>query len=247
MRLFLKLKTEFYTLLVALYILLTPLLVFAADVCSTVHNLSVSGPGPVKATTETQTCKFCHTPHNADPAYPLWNHQPSAVQNYINYWSPTLKSYSSAADAPPIDGVSKLCLGCHDGTIALGALVVKEETVQTVPEYMTVGMKGYLGTDLSGGHPISIVYDQALVNLRNSDPNIMHLNWPISDRDVKLYPTQGGYGVQCISCHEYPCQNKWGASAPPSAPPCWQKATYDEVCLVCHDISLPVSTPGAGH
>jgi hypothetical protein len=241
MRLNLKENTTFCILCVIVYIFFMPYSGFAG-VGKTKHNLSVSGTGSAKATTEKEICKFCHTPHNASPAYPLWNHQLSAVQTYTNYWSPTLKSYSSAADAPPIDGISKLCLGCHDGTVALGALVNKGETVETVPETLTFGMEGYLGTDLSGGHPISIIFDSPLVTQRNSDPNILHLNWPITDKDVKLYPTQGGSGVQCTSCHD-----PHGGRGVAGAPPFWQKPTYDEVCLVCHNISLPVSTPGAGH
>ncbi len=219
------------------FILLTPLLVFAG-VGATKHNLSVSGPGPAKATNETEICKFCHTPHNSDPAYPLWNHQPSAVEHYTNYWSPTLRSYSSPEGAPPIDGFSKLCLGCHDGTVALGALINHAELVDTVPDALTFGMEGYLGTDLSGGHPLSIIFDQALVTKRNSEADLLHLNWPITDKDVKLYPTQGGRGVQCTSCHD-PHGGKGGADAPPF----WRKQNYDDVCLVCHNISVP----GIGH
>ncbi len=37
------------------------------------HNLSTSGPGPVKATTTTEICIFCHTPHNSNPTAPLWS------------------------------------------------------------------------------------------------------------------------------------------------------------------------------
>ena len=33
-----------------------------ADIRSTKHNLSVSGPGSVKATTETEICIFCGNP-----------------------------------------------------------------------------------------------------------------------------------------------------------------------------------------
>ncbi len=218
-----------------------------AGIVNTKHNLSASGPGTIKAVRETEICKFCHTPHNAEPAYPLWNHELSAVENYINYWSPTLKSYPQGG-APPIDGFSKLCLSCHDGTIALGALVNRGEEVEmvTIPgavEFgkLRPGAAGYLGTDLSGGHPISIIYDAALVAARNTDPLLMPLNLPsspLNDPDVKLYPTQGSMGVQCPSCHD-----PHGSKAPPSGPPLWRKATYDEVCLVCHNISIP----GVGH
>ena len=43
------------------------------SVVNTVHNLSVSGPGTVRATSETEVCIFCHTPHNSKPMSPLWN------------------------------------------------------------------------------------------------------------------------------------------------------------------------------
>jgi len=221
----------------AAYIFLIPLTVFAG-VGNTKHNLSVSGPGPSQATSETGICIFCHTPHNASPGTPLWNHELSPFPDYINYWSPTLKSYASAEDAPPIDGFSKLCLSCHDGTVALGALINRGETVETVPDYITYGMEGYIGTDLSGGHPISIVFDESLVTSRNADMELLLLNWPITDKDVKLYPTQGGKGVQCSSCHD-----PHGGKGDSEAPPFWQKKTYDEVCLICHN----AAQPGIGH
>ena len=205
----------------------------SAGILNTKHNLSVSGPGEVTAISETEICIFCHTPHNAYPVTPLWNHELSTVENYINYWSPTLKSYASQAEAPPIDGFSKLCLSCHDGTIAIGSVSSRDMPIDTTADYLDIGLPGYLGTDLSGGHPISIVFDTALVNLRNQDPSIMHLNWPINDPDVKLYPTQGRqYGVQCTSCHDA-CG---GGKGDPGAPPFWRKSTHDDVCLVCHDI-----------
>jgi predicted CXXCH cytochrome family protein len=210
-----------------------------AGISTSKHNLSVSGPGPIRAVSETQICIFCHTPHNASPAGPLWSHAPSAAASYTNYWSPTLKSYASQAEAPPIDGFSKLCLGCHDGTIALGAVISRQEDIQMVTIAGVVdptgkllpGAAGYMGTDLSGHHPISIVFNQALATQRNADPFLMPLKWPITDPDVKLYPTQSGYGVQCTSCHE-----PHGAKGGVGAPPFWQKATYDDVCLVCHEL-----------
>ena len=217
-----------------------------AGVSNTKHNLSVSGPGTVKASVETQVCIFCHTPHNGNPAYPLWNHQISSVQNYTNYWSSTLQAYDSEATAPPIDGFSRLCLSCHDGTVALGAITGSlRGTIDmvTIPNTVESGMlrpgaTGYLGTDLSGGHPISFIFDTSLVIRRNSDPSLMHLKWPIIDPDVKLYPTQGGYGVQCTSCHD-----PHGGYQGINNPPFWRKATHDEVCLVCHDIV----SQGGGH
>jgi hypothetical protein len=202
----------------------------------TKHNLSVSGTKVVRAVSETQICIFCHTPHNSSPVQPLWNHELSAVVNYINYTSPTLQSYGEG-DAPPIDGYSKLCLSCHDGTVAIGSVVSRSDEIMMVTvsgviyEGKLVGGPGYLGTDLSGGHPISIIFDEALANKRNSaEPPLSRLKWPIIDPDIKLHPTHNGYGVQCTSCHD-PHANK----AAGGWPPFWHKATHDEVCMVCHE------------
>ncbi len=222
-----------------MFILIFIPLLAIAGIVGTKHDLSITGPGPVKAVSETQICVFCHTPHNAKPSYPLWNHEVTAVQNYINYWSPTLKSYPSRELAPPIDGFSRLCLSCHDGTVAIGAVIASPLRGGIVEDIEMVGVTGgklrpdspaYLGTDLSGGHPISIIFNDILVFRRNSETSFNHLNFPIRDRDVKLYRTQGGFnGVQCPSCHD-----PHGGKGGPGAPPFWRKTTFNEVCLVCH-------------
>jgi len=63
-----------------------------ADMINTKHNLSFTGPGTIKATTETQICVFCHTPHGANlDQPPLWNRTLSTA-NYTPYTSPSLQS-----------------------------------------------------------------------------------------------------------------------------------------------------------
>jgi hypothetical protein len=216
---------------------------YASGIINTKHNLSVSGTGVVTSK-ESQICIFCHTPHNANPASPLWNHELSSVENYTNFWSPTLQSYKSEAEAPAIDGFSKLCLGCHDGTVALGAIVTRDNEIETVPDIMSSGLNGYIGTDLSGTHPVSIIFNDAL-RIKRDDAQkdnpikFMLLNPPPlmfrdhkkgGDQEVFLYPTQGNQpGVQCTSCHD-----PHGGVGGPDAPPFWRKPTHDEVCEVCH-------------
>lgn len=215
-------------------LILIPMLALAG-IRDTKHNLSVSGPGPIKAVAETQLCIFCHTPHNSYPSGPLWNHDPSAQTNYINYWSETLKAYTyEQAQAYPVDGFSKLCLGCHDGTIALGAVKSRQADIEMVTISGVIeggrllsGAAGYLGTDLSGGHPISFVFDEELKNKRNAEGSLMRLKWPIDDPQVKL---DSSSKVQCTACHD-----PHGSMATEGWPPFWNKATYDEVCQVCHE------------
>jgi len=234
------------------FLLVLMLLLAFGGVINTKHNLSVSGPGTIKSTSESEICIFCHIPHNANPAYPLWNHDISFV-NYTSYWSNTLQSYSSRQAAPSIDGFSQLCLGCHDGTIALGAIGGRpnsikfsgdarnpKDPVERLGQRLKVGDYGYLGTDLSGGHPISIKFDKALADLRNADPNLNHLIWPINDPEgyVKLYPTHNGYGVQCTSCHD-----PHGGRGASGEPPFWQKIHYHDVCCACHVCDLNATPP----
>src|SRR5215471_15264493 len=49
----------------------------ADTILGTKHDLSVSGPGPIKAVSESEVCLFCHAPHNGTGETPLWNHDMS--------------------------------------------------------------------------------------------------------------------------------------------------------------------------
>ena len=80
-----------------------------------------------------------------------------------------MKAYPSAGAAPQPDGASKLCLSCHDGTIALGAVGGRTTPIAVSGgPTMPTTAPGYLGTDLSGSHPISFVYDNALAVAHNA-------------------------------------------------------------------------------
>jgi len=161
------------------------------------HNLSATGPGDVRAATEQEVCIFCHTPHNASPIQPLWNRN-LPVSAYTIY-------SSNALDARPGQptGASKMCLSCHDGTIALGSVVSRDEIIQMALGITTLPPgSSNLGTDLSDDHPISFRFDSSLVA---KDP---HLVPPSQLPDsVRLDANQE---LQCTSCHE-PHNNVYGS------------------------------------
>lgn len=163
---------------------------FGESIIDTKHNLSVTGPGPVKSTTEEEICIFCHTPHNARRDIPyLWNRQDSTV-NYTPYQSSTL--YATVGQPT---GASKLCLSCHDGTIALGALVSKPQEVpfQGGLRFIPEG-PSRLGTDLSDDHPVSFLYDSSLAmnNRELLEPSLLTHGVKL-DRDGQM---------QCTACHD---------------------------------------------
>ena len=159
-----------------------------AAVSTTKHNLSVSGPGTIKATGESQICVFCHTPHSAAPNSPLWNRR-SPGSTYTPYSSST----AVAIPGQPT-GASILCLSCHDGTIALGEILSSTTPISLAGGVTTMPVgTGRLGTDLSDDHPISFAYTATLASQRGELVNPATLTGA-----VKL---DSSGQMQCTSCH----------------------------------------------
>jgi predicted CXXCH cytochrome family protein len=162
-----------------------------ANVATTKHNLSISGPGGVKSTTETEVCVFCHVPHNASNAAPLWN-RASPTGTYTAYSSSTAKGNMGQPN-----GTSLLCLSCHDGTIAPGDMLSRKIPVANMSGVTATGMlpttsSSYLGKDLSDDHPISFAYSAAL-------PNPELVSAATLTGKVKL---DASGQMQCSSCHD---------------------------------------------
>jgi hypothetical protein len=191
-----------------------------AGIATTKHNMSATGPGTVKSTTESRLCVFCHTPHraitdSAGVSVPLWNHSLS-LASYQLFSSPTLLSPTSPDIQP--DGSSRLCLSCHDGTVAIGSVVNTGTSLSSLSMQGT-GVGGVMpagtsnvGTDLSGDHPISIELNTALINEKalQCQNNLVSFKVcrPPADSPVLLEKTNNrfggtpsGVGVQCGSCH----------------------------------------------
>jgi predicted CXXCH cytochrome family protein len=223
------------------------------DMVYTKHNLSVSGPGPIRALTETRICIFCHTPHNATPLSPLWNKE-IEPQSYTEYTSPTLK----AGPLPQPSGPTKLCLTCHDGTIAMGAVVNPVGGIGmagggTLPP----GSLSNFGLDLSGHHPVSFPYHAALPNaelVSSPPPDLVYggtdevhcstCHDPHTDVYGKFLLKDNRYSTLCTSCHQ---MTGWTSSAHatstasvvgilPRPPKTWP--TYTKLnewgCEACH-------------
>lgn len=127
----------------------------------------------------------------------------------------------SLPDQP--NGSSKLCLSCHDGVLAIGAVNVLNATLTDQdPATADIGMtiqgggntmppgagvtSGYtrnLGTDLTNDHPISFTFDTSLAQADGElrDPqNEPHLGTR-SAGVQPVVPLEQGQ-AQCISCHD---------------------------------------------
>jgi hypothetical protein len=159
------------------------------SIVNTEHNLSVSGTGSVKATTETEICIFCHTQHNSAPQQHLWNKNIPGT-SYTIYSNSTDKAVSGQPD-----GSSILCLSCHDRTIALGNVKSRQEPISFISGKTTLATgKTNLTTDLSNDHSISFVYDAAVAMTVGELNDPSWITFPVKLENGK---------VQCTSCHEH--------------------------------------------
>jgi predicted CXXCH cytochrome family protein len=168
--------------------------------------------------TSGEICKVCHTPHNGSVAVadaPLWNHSLSAVGSYTMYTSSTL---NSVAGQP--DGSSKLCLSCHDGTVALENF----GTMSSGTNFMT-GTQ-VLGTSLSNDHPVSITYDAALAAADGGLKDPSTASSGIAGGTIAAKMLVGGK-MQCSSCHDV--HNSSGV-----AHLLLKSNAASALCLTCH-------------
>jgi len=188
-----------------------------------------------------EICRVCHVPHDHSRASQrylnglLWNHQVSSATYtmYNSAWSSTLNGAQSAQP----DGVAKLCLGCHDGTVALDTFDKYAGTagneIQNIygtalKDFRVPGFMDGSNLDLRGTHPISITYDTAA--------------------DTKLRPTTTAMGasgtianvldngkVQCSSCHDVHDQESVANThLLRVAQTVAQGGTASGLCLTCH-------------
>jgi predicted CXXCH cytochrome family protein len=168
-----------------------------------------------------QICLPCHAPHNNRNAATelLWNHDTTAVAAF------TLYSNAASFDAVPGQPTptSKFCLSCHDGTVALDAY---GSHGAGLPANKLTGT-AMLGTDLSNDHPISFLYDAALVTADTARAGgIAGLKAPAVVTAAGL-PLFAGL-MECATCHDV--HNKHGNTAGLLN----IANTGSALCLACH-------------
>ena len=173
-------------------------------------------------------CVACHTPHNANGAVtqaPLWNHRLTTT-TFTVYTSSTMNS----APGQP-DGISKLCLSCHDGTVALDSFGGASGS-----SFIRSGLA--LGTNLSNDHPISMTYDAALAV---ADPGLFNPTTKVVTVGVAPFVATGTITaimlsagkVQCSSCHDVHNNEVVGGAA--GRPLLRVSKSASAICRVCHN------------
>ncbi len=139
-----------------------------------------------------EICKPCHTPHFANPAAGrLWNHALTTA-TYTMFDGTT----GTQAD---MERESRLCLSCHDGTVALDSFGGKTGT-----NFIPGDAK--IGTDLTDDHPIGkdAIYPTGTstsFNAQNASHQVVS-TW--GTLRLKAWTDSAGatqYVVGCRTCH----------------------------------------------
>jgi hypothetical protein len=151
-----------------------------------------------------EICRVCHVPHDHQRATQyylnglLWNHAVSS-QTYTMYdssWSETLTGTQSSQP----DGISKLCLGCHDGTVAIDTFDKYSGGSVYIDDYdsgFKIGMPDGSNIDLRGTHPLSIEFPAGEIGTEFNDPSTA--TW--YDGSTVASTLDNGK-VQCSTCHD---------------------------------------------
>ncbi len=185
----------------------------AGPLLNTKHDLHTGSTAAIKATSPTvdDTCVFCHSTHNGTPggAAPLWNH---TLGSTALKWAPTttVRGTTLPTDitSAALEG-TRACMSCHDGTVALGSVLVYYNGTASGPANFTVTGTNTSGNMLTSGSKAYM------------DPTHMEKNHPLGVPLPAAKPgfssyvaSDGGTGVwyvtssnnlqyvQCQSCHD---------------------------------------------
>jgi predicted CXXCH cytochrome family protein len=152
-----------------------------------------------------EICKPCHIPHGGNwQAGKLWNHTlPADGQTYNLYQGTGTTAYTT--DYTGFDATSRLCLSCHDGTVALDSF---GGTTTGGTTFLTAADPEYIGTDLRNDHPIGsrAIYDTTGTSTSFHPQNASH-SVVGSAGTLRLRswtdPSDGTtkYVVGCKTCH----------------------------------------------
>jgi Zn-finger protein len=176
-------------------------------------------------------CTFCHTPHRAQSTRLVWNHTLSSE----TYEWLDIDSTTGGTPLPTFDsswqGVSKNCLSCHDGTVAIGDVAWFNAAAATGIDALSdhqhddpndpgkITFASANDGDLSGNHPVAVpfpfgstpnVYNgatngtQAAASGWQADPEAAGIRLFNDDGagQVTAGSVAGRTGIECSSCHD---------------------------------------------
>ena len=236
---------------------------------NTYHDLSATGTGGIAIgqSAETRICVFCHTPHfgakeGVDAVgagtyikyFPLWNNDLSTVTTYQTYTNGTdlpdnlARQFNALLDPNYVNGpggVSRLCLSCHDGSVALnaygnmdngqnptkgaGGITINNVLYGGVAGGAKIGGPAGAGTynDLRNHHPVGFNY----ATVQTVDTGLFDASTPLlGGTGLTIQDVLWNGNIECTSCHSVHNKGNEGFKF------LWvDDNTESQLCLSCHD------------
>ena len=172
-------------------------------------------------------CTFCHTPHRAQQTKLLWNHTLSSL---TYSWEDTTVT-TGGTPLPEFDeswqGVSKNCLSCHDGTVAIGDVAwfnggsqqLSSERHDSPSDEKLITFYDPGSGNLRGNHPVAHPFPYksqastyngvttgiaAVASGWQTDPQSSGIRLFNDDGsgNVSAGAVAGQTGIECSSCHD---------------------------------------------
>lgn len=196
----------------------------AGSITTSKHNFSGAGWSGGRI------CIVCHTPHNSNTSVtdaPLWNHAVT-TSTFTMYSRSTIDGTITGQP----DGVSRLCLSCHDGTVGVDAFGGATGSI-----FLTGNPN--LGTDLSNDHPISITYNPTTATADGAlhDPTTTTVTIGAGGDKTRTGTIDAvmlsSGTVQCSSCHDV--HNSFTVPGPNGTPLLKVSKASSALCLTCHN------------
>lgn len=193
------------------------------------HDLSSAGVSKdLGDDPQDRICVYCHHPHNTVKQgtngltySPLWNrgyttgtfvpyNNGAAMDNSGN--GTVSRSRHVMNGNVEVNGVSLLCMSCHDGQTSMNAYSAynsqgatgsdtygrNSQALPTMPNKVITGVAA-LGSDLSNHHPIGMSWDTVTAN----DPEIAGKTDTFRNSNITIGSVlTGGDTMECSSCHD---------------------------------------------
>jgi predicted CXXCH cytochrome family protein len=222
----------------------------------TAHDLSKTGGNGASVVGDTaeqggydRICIYCHAPHNtikpgsaaADGVnyLPLWNHDVTKatyvmysngteIPNDVNHQSQAMVALTGKTRP---GSVSRLCLSCHDGSIATNAYGqyassskgAADKNISTAgAQYVIGAVSGTIG-DLTNHHPIGFPYAAATADddeIAASDTTMVG--------SVTIADLLWNGNMECTTCHDVHNTKNTGEKF------LWKSDQNSAFCLTCH-------------
>ncbi len=223
-------KSALIALLVIFFLNFGPGMTAFAHVSWSVHNMVLrNAPNQQNG----EVCIYCHSPHVEDITViedynPLWA---AGVQNstFAPYASVTL----DAEVSDPLTGPSRLCIGCHDGTmaidVALGGTTRMIQVPRNIGGTIGGGPNPRPGDSLARDHPVGFDYVAAAA----ADDGIRPATTPFANGTIADYLFSSGSSeniMTCSTCHDVHA----GGTAAAQRRLLHTDNDGSALCLVCH-------------